>query len=432
MTMTRAVLIHQRGDANANVRWVPPLPESLQERVGPGLERLRAQGYFASAFPEGDGLTVRHASYDSTQAYADISAAFPWLALESIEDTSKIPELLNELHGGRRLSVRYLVPVDKLLLHETIDMGPYVIHRPVVPHEHTVMDHPYGMDLLDVPGADIDPGWDPATAGETSLARYLGFPLIEGRAEVDASLFFPTGSGVRQDEALAKHLTEHADRALDVLRHRFCNQDHLEQVPQHAGVLSTGFREAYLFPDAPDLEPRRLEAKPEPFEAVNVWLGLEVSAPMDSGDVRLAEIASGTCRNAMEQRLRAALRARGQSFFIVNPEMRFASLVFANDAIAVVGEKTGDDHRRHVAAVASRGDRSQFDKILVEIDKLYGFRNAIVHRGASFAELRVDATSAIVGVDRIVMSCMHSVIRSAWETEGHVIQDVQTWLAAFA
>lgn len=404
----------------------------FQQRLRESVGELHRRGYFASPFPEGDGVSIRHESYDEEQAAEDIFAAFPWLSLDDNDASRSVAERLNRLHARRSVAVKYLVPAETLQVDHTLKLGPYVIHQPIVPHEHTVDAHPWAMHLLDVPGADVDPGWDPLSAPAGSLASYLRFPLIEGRTEVEASLLFPVGTGVIQQEPLALQVTEHADRVLDVLRYRYCNHKRPHLVPQHAGVLTSSFRAAYLMPEVPDIEPGLVTAKAQVFEALNTWLGLEVDADVSVDDIYLATIASGDCANEIEQRLRAGLRARGQAFLLVNPEMRFVSLVFAIDAIAAVGRKTGDDQRNHVAAVSSNGKRDIFDRILARIKTLYSVRNAIVHRGESFAEHGAEPVECLTGIDEIMMRCIHTILRSTWKTKQDIGTAVNVWLKSFA
>jgi hypothetical protein len=427
----RAILLHQTGETNANVRWVPTLPPGYEHRLAGSLEGLRKRGYFASPMPEGDGVSIRHQSYDDEEAFEDIAAAFPWLSFDESDASKPAAERLNRLNSQRSVAITYLVPAETLLIDQTLTLGPYVIHRPIVPHEHTVAAHPWAMEFLDVPGADVDPVWDPRSAPHDSLARYLGFPLIEGHTEVNGALLFPVGAGVVQQEPLALQITEHADRVLDVLRYRYCNQDRPQLVPQHAGVLTSSFRAAYLIPQVSDIEPGLVVAKSQAFEALNVWLGLEADAGVSADDIRLATIASGECASEVEQRIRAGLRSRGQSFLLVNPEMRFVSLVFAVDAIAAVGHKKGNDQRRHVAAVGSNGKKSLFAAFLASIQKLYRVRNRIVHEGASFAEQGEDPITCLTGIDRIMTHCIHAALRSSWKTTKDIGSAVDVWLKTF-
>lgn len=246
----------------------PPLKKCLEHQLCASLEQLRERGYWASPFPEGDGITFSHESYDEDTAAKDIQSCCQWLEIELPGENFQ--ESLKQLHVGRKVRVRYLVPVDKLLQwQDLIELGPYKIHRPVIPGERTVHNHPWGMDLLDIAGAEIDDEWDPATAPQGSLARLLDFPLVEGETQVDASLFFPVGAGTTEHEPLVLQITDHADRAIDVLRHNYCHYKIPHYTPNQAGVLAHWeFRVAYLMPDAPDLDNGLVIAKGQVFEGM--------------------------------------------------------------------------------------------------------------------------------------------------------------------
>jgi hypothetical protein len=327
-------------------------------------------------------VTLRRGNYGDRTALNDVRLCFRWLDIHDVGQGQSVPQAMQELNAGRELLVRYLVPADKLVVHESVSLGPYRIHRPVIPCEYSIDKHPWTDELLDVPGADIDPSWNPFEAPEGSLARLLGYPLIEGSIQVDSRLLFPVGAGTAEWEPLALQVTEHADRALHVLRYLFCHYRTPHYTPHHAGVLADPeFRIAYLMPDSRDIDPHLIAPKPTVFEAVNVWLGLELDTATSPLDERLGEIASGIVTNEVEERLRGALRARGQSFLLVNDEIRFVSMVFAADAVSFVGRKMGEDQRKHVAATAPRNDPELYAGFLNVMRTLYPIRSDIVHKG---------------------------------------------------
>jgi hypothetical protein len=73
-----AILKHQR-NTNANLLWGPHLSLELDLRVDESCKGLRSLGYFASAFPEKDGVTISHPAYSPEVALADVRSKFPWL-----------------------------------------------------------------------------------------------------------------------------------------------------------------------------------------------------------------------------------------------------------------------------------------------------------------------------------------------------------------
>lgn len=253
--IVQGILLHQDGNKSANILWAPPLHNDVLELIPNSLDELRKFGYFASAFPEGDGITLSSYAYDPAQALNHIAFALPWISFDRDDAKATLSERLNRLNKNRTISVRYFVPANTLRIDSTIALGPYTIHRPIIPYENTIDDNPWAMDLCDIPGIDVDPSWNPANADQTTLASTLQWPMIEARTEINASLLYPYGDGRPQLEPLALYVTEHADRVLDVLRFEYCSQDMLEQVPQHAGIdMRYGCRTAYIMPEVDDIK----------------------------------------------------------------------------------------------------------------------------------------------------------------------------------
>ncbi|MFZ6723606.1 hypothetical protein [Undibacterium sp. Ji49W] len=427
----KSVLLHQYENVSANLLWCPPLPEECSHLLKSSLELLQSKGYWVSPFPEGDGLTINNKTYDPKIALNDLKLCFEWLEIDGPSGNAQ--EAVQQLHAGRMVRVRYLVPVDKLLQWpDIVELGPYNIHRPVIPRERPVNSHPWGRSLSDIEGIDMDTDWNPFTAPAGSLAQLLAYPLIEGVTEVDASLFFPVGAGTCEYEPLVLQITEHADRVLDVLRHIYCHYRTPHYTPNHAGVIAgKEFRTAFLMPETQNLKWRKVTAKGQVFEANNVWLGLELDNSPSSSNDQLAEIASGIVANEVEGHIRSALRMRGQSFFLLNDEMRFLSLVFTIDACTFVGKKNGPQHRQHIAAFASGGNKFRFDEYLNSFDQLYKIRNKIVHSGSSFAELRVNAKDQLTQIDHILFCCIEQAVDESWTTEAEVNAAIKTRLTGF-
>lgn len=162
----------------------------------------------------------------------------------------------------------------------------------------------------------------------------------------------------------------------------------------------------------------------------NVWLGLELENVPRSDD-HLAKIASGSIRNEVEGRIRSALRMRGQSFFLLNDEMKFLSLVFATDACAFVGDKKGQEHRKHIAAFASFGRKEKFEKLIDTFNQLYDVRNKIVHRGCSFGELGINAKDQLIEMDHILCSCIDAALQEKWSTKQEVTSAIDMRILGF-
>ncbi|MFG1270451.1 hypothetical protein [Xanthobacter versatilis] len=77
-----AVLIHPRGDHMGNLLWAGVLPADQAAALAASIAAVRAQGYWASPFPEGDGVTFKRygeSSHDAAVCLADFEAAFAFM-----------------------------------------------------------------------------------------------------------------------------------------------------------------------------------------------------------------------------------------------------------------------------------------------------------------------------------------------------------------
>lgn len=426
----KAILLHQSDGISANIRWIPNLSEVEQRNLIESMIAIRALEYWASEFPERDGITFHHENYEVGTAVDDVSKCFSWLTLIEIPFGGSVTKALQMLNEGEMITIRYLVPAEKVLIDQCFSLGPYKFHKPVVPDDYPALEHPWVDELLDVPGADVNVSWNPGSAPHGSLARLLGFTLIEGSIKVSGNLLYPSNLQPIEWEKLALYVTEHADRALDILRHRYCDYERLHFTPHHAGVIEdSSFRLAYLMPTRSDIKPHMIAAKPQVFEALNVWLGLQVDPNFSSYDERLGNIVSGNVDNELEGRLRASMRAKGQTFLLVSDEMRFVSLIFAADSISCVGEKRGLAHRKHLAAAANT--KNLYLELLDDIRLLYPIRNKIVHDGMTFRELGLDSTFYLTKIDRILSTYIDLVLRSnlrtAKDLQGMINERIQDY-----
>jgi hypothetical protein len=64
-----------------NLHWEPPFDPGLKDQLSTGIRCLEEKGYWVSQFPEGDGLTWSHESYDADCGIADFRQCFPWMEI---------------------------------------------------------------------------------------------------------------------------------------------------------------------------------------------------------------------------------------------------------------------------------------------------------------------------------------------------------------
>ena len=413
---TGAVLIHPSGDYMGNLLWPGGLPAEQHEALPAAISAISAQGYWASPFPEGDGVTFQrnNTPYDPDVALADFRAAFAFLDLDVLDPGEGQARALARLAGDRKISCTCLVPVEGLRLEAPFDLGETRFHAPVDGEENRLADHAW-RDLCDVPGADVDPNWTPgARAGGTT--ELLGRPLIERKIEVPLSAFYEADASFDSQSPLLRLVMEEADHALDPVRFDLCHYRRLHYLPAKAGWIGeTGF--AYVMPEGRAPKARYLQGKPYVLRVSNTWLGLEVDGGGLSWAPPLADmIVDNQAGDEITLALKAALRALNRAFYLVELEASFLHLVYAIDALCEPGGLRGDRHRLWISAFGSGGDAARFATLLAEFDRHYGVRNRIVHEGATFTGLGLVGEEQCQFMVGVLRACILTFVRAGFVT----------------
>lgn len=414
---TGAVLIHPSGDYMGNLLWPGVLPGEHQEALPVAIAAISAQGYWASPFPEGDGVTFNRygeTPYDPDAALADFRAAFGFLDLDVLDPGEGQARALAGLAGDRKIICTCLVPVEGLRLEAPFDLGETRFHVPVDGKENRLADHAW-QELCDVPGADVNPNWVPG-ARASGTTELLGLPLIERKVEIPLSAFYESGVSFDSQSKLLRLAMEDADHALDPVRFDLCHYRRLEYLPAKAGWIGeTGL--AYVIPEGRALKARFLQGKPYVLRVSNNWLGLEV----DGGSLSWAEplagmIVDNQAGDEITLTLKAALRALNRAFYLVELEASFLHLVYAIDALCEPDKLRGDRHRLWISAFGSGGDAARFAALLAEFDRHYGVRNRIVHEGATFAGLGLVGEEQCQFMLGLLGGCILTFVREGFVT----------------
>lgn len=414
---TGAVLIHPRGDYAGNLLWPGTLPSKHLAALPAAVAALRARGFWASPFPEGDGITFKTAegAYVGAEAMlADFRAAFEFLEIEALDPDEGQVRALARLAAGRTASCTYLVPIEGLRLEERLTLGETRFHAPVDGLEVRLADHSW-RELCDVPGADVNPEWAPGdrAMGTTEL---LGYPLIERKIELPLPVFYEARSYFDGRSTLLRMVIEDADHALDPIRFDLCHYYRLEYLPAKPGWIGE-FALAYVMPESPALKPRLLQGKPFVLRVSNNWLGLEVGQSSLSLAEPLADmIVDNTSGDEITLTLKAALRAFNRAFYLVELEASFLHLVYAIDALCEPDRLRGDRHRMWISAFGSGGNPARFAALLGDFDRHYGVRNRIVHEGATFAGLGLKGEDQCQFMLGLLGACIRTFVREGFST----------------
>lgn len=209
-----AVILYPSDDASGNLLWAFALPQQLLNTLPESLEALRERGYWASAFPEGDGLTFNSAAgarTDPDRVLEDFRACLPQLEISPVMGGQSTAERLAELSGDAITRCTYLAPVEAMRLDSHLAYGATVIHRPVDGDEIMLANHRW-QELCDVPGADVHSEWAPGHRA-TGTTRLLGLPLVEREIDIPVALLHRAQGSVRGQEELLRFVLEDADSA---------------------------------------------------------------------------------------------------------------------------------------------------------------------------------------------------------------------------
>lgn len=424
----KVLLLYPRINVAGNILWPHmPTPEEHDLLTEAG-ERLRARGYWASFFPEGDGISFMRedAKHDHAQILMDISASFaPIQVVEKDGPNGRVElaDLLNDDTQGS-VRVRYLVPVDQLLLLESFSIGGTSFHAPIDGEDVSLERHTWGMALCNVPGADVQPGWTPLKTdclrGTTDL---LAYPLIERQIDVPSKIFHARRSDIRGLEKFLNFIISDGDRALDMLRWALCSYRKLEYLPNKAGWIGD-FAHAYIEPQFGSKSGELVSAKPDVLRVANNWLGLEAQA-LDIGAVApIANVIDGTWESELVPAVKAALRTFGQAYYLTEPEASFLSMLYATDALAGVEDLKGYRQRIWVAAAASKGKVRLFDDILRSFIELYEVRNELVHKGKTFIELEREPRQVNQDMSRILGLCIENIYEENYSSAAEHAADI--------
>lgn len=349
-----------RGNYLGNLLW------NAVERIGKdaliiqSLEAVTEMGYWASPFPEGDGVTFSCQGEGKApeQILLDFRIAFPWLEIELSSSGDANIELA-ELAPDIEIRCTVIVPLARIFIQESFTIGDY---RFVCRSQFD--EHP--CERL----GDFD-------------TEYLEF---------DASLSYPdllrVNRKLEYNDLVINKCLALAEQAMDVIRFQFSSFDRPEFTPNPAGQLEDGFYAIEIIPDASShLKAFSLSGISRPMSMSNNWLGPQVDEGIPRGYGLLLEVLAGRC-DELGISVKTALRGCRQSFYALGDESRFLNLIFTLDGLVHPGSWAGWKHRTYLAALISHGNISQFSTVLRRYDELYTeVRNKLVHGGKDFYEL---------------------------------------------
>ncbi|MDD1010650.1 hypothetical protein M5G27_24555 [Pseudomonas shahriarae] len=356
----KSKLLPPRDNYSGNLLWNAEERKGKDALITGSLQAVSAMGYWASPFPEGDGVTFNCQGKSNTaeQILTDFRTAFPWLKIELSISGDANTELA-ELAPDAEIRCTIIVPLASIFIQESFAIGDY---RFVCRLEFD--ESPY--ERL----GDFD-------------TEYLEF---------EALLSYPDLLRINrtqaQNDLVINKCLALAEHAMDVIRFQFSSFVRPEFTPNPAGQQEDGFYAIQIIPDgASHLKYFTLSGISRPMSMSNNWLGPEVDERISPGFGLLLEVLAGRS-DELGISVKTALRGCRQSFYALGDESRFLNLVFTLDGLVHPGTWKGWKHRTYLAALISHGNMLQFAKILRRYDELYtDVRNKLVHGGKDFYQI---------------------------------------------
>lgn len=359
----QAKIFWPHGNYTGNLLWAKGKLVGLEDKLALSLSELRGMGYWASPYPEGDGVTFKPEHEQSElQMMSDFINAFPWLVIKQGDSRNYSIEAaeLEELgDASREIECIVMVPLERVHFEETFELG---IFRFVCAKEFQSPD-------------------------EERFAKCNG-PYVQFSTKLRyADLLRSRGSISANDLVINKCLSI-AEHAMDVIRFEFSSFAKPEFTPNPAGQLNDGFYGVEIIPvEKTHLKALKLEGIARPMSALNNWLGPEILSIDFDSRAYLAELLNGRSDD-LALAVKSALRGCRQSFYSLGDESKFLNLVFTLDGLAHPKRNwTGWTQRTYIAALVSHGQINTFVEVLKRYDELYDIRNALVHKGRDFHEM---------------------------------------------
>lgn len=364
----KATILPPRGNYKGNLLWREAELVGKESLLAQSMETIRGMGYWASCYPEGDGVTFNDERGDRSneQMLADFQASFNWLTISLGTQGSanlELAALESEAEIKRVFPCTVVVPILKLHFESSFDLGPF---RLVCTREFDSEPH---ERLGDWPGS------------------YLEFDI-----ELPYTDLLRLNRHIEDNDAVILRCLAMAEHALDVIRFGFSSFERPEFTPDPAGQLESGLYAVEIIPiGQTHLKPVNLHGISRPMSAMNNWLGPEIDDIAFEGRSYLVEILQGRS-DELALAVKGTLRFIRQAFYSLGDESKFLTLVFGLDGLTHPEKAwTWMKHHAYIAALTSGGNIDRFKADLARYEELYTLvRNALVHNGKDFYELPYD------------------------------------------
>jgi hypothetical protein len=340
----KAKFLPPRDNYSGNLLWNKSKFSDVSSKIESSLGKLREIGYWASAFPEGDGVTFNVTDETATKSndemFNDFRSAFDWVDIETAKSKDSNSELAELEDEDETLECIVIVPLDKIYIQKTLVLGNYTF---VCRKE---FDEECSERLADFEG------------------EYLQFEVSLNYRDL-----LRLNESINHNDYVINKCLSLAEHAMDIVRFAHSSFLTREFTPNPAGQMGDGFYSVNIIPlGKTHLKPLELHCISKPISVSNNWLGPQVDDFFEPGIDYLSFIYSNNIDNEMAKAVISALRSCRQSFYSIGDESQFLNLVFVLDGLTDP-EWSGWKHRTYIAALLSNNNALLFAKKLEEYDR---------------------------------------------------------------
>ena len=390
----KARFLPPRDNYSGNLLWNKEAFSDKSQEISLSINKLRDMGYWASVFPEGDGVTFNF--YDGTKTseemFDDFRLSFNWIEIERANSLDSNTELAELESDERTIQCIVIVPLEKIYIQETITLGKYKFfcRRELDPE-------PYERF------ADFD-------------CEYVQF-----EEELNYKDLLRLNKTFDHNDYVINKCLSIAEHALDLVRYSHSSFKIREFTPNPAGQMSDGFFSVNIIPlGQTHLKPFELSGISRPISVSNNWLGPQVDGFYAPAINYLSFIYSEDVNNEIANSVVSALRSCRQSFYSIGTESQFLNLVFTLDGLTDP-EWSGWKHRTYIAALLSQGCPEAFEEKLEIYDMLYtDVRNKLVHEGKDFYQFDVDPDESCETIFSYIKDVIDLIARETFNSKSEM------------
>ncbi|WP_417442106.1 hypothetical protein [Idiomarina sp.] len=389
---------------NGNLVWAKSDFEGKEDEVSKSLENIRVKGYWASPFPEGDGVTFsvedEISKKDDDEIFSDFTECFDWVEIKRGESKDANLELA-ELEPEREFKCIVIVPLKSIFIQETLTVGPFTF---------------FCRKEFDL---------EPYERLTSYSCEYLQFDV-----KLKYKDLLNLNKTINHNNYVINKCLSMAEHAMDLVRYVESSFIKKEFTPNPAGQMKNGLYCVDIIPiERTHLKPFELKGISMPFSVANNWLGPQVDSFYSDGIEFLEAVHNGDVNNELSSAIIGALRSCRQSFYSLGSESQFLNLVFTLDGLTDP-DWSGWKQRTYIASLLSNGCPDTFAKKLKRYDELYhDVRNKLVHEGADFYELDEDPDKASEDMYGYIKDIIKLVAKESFATvtemKSYAVQQLQ-------